>query len=105
MTRIWDDKVYGVWKDISFLLYAEPDWDGTVRLSGYTYNPKAGKLGMRGDQYNGWDDILPADEVVLTYHEIDEYPMDIPLRDIRREDIKVTRIYFDPNGDELPANT
>jgi hypothetical protein len=97
VSRLWSDHVHGRWKDVEFTFSLYPDWNGKIIFSGTTTNPKAGKLGLRGDQYSGWGGFLPPDEVELTYHEVWEYSTDE-----KGVHIKTTKIYYDENGNDLP---
>jgi len=54
---------------------------------------------MSGDQYQGWQGPVSADEVQLTYKEIHEYPINPPGGVLHREDVTVTRIPFDSVSD------
>ena len=74
VAREWAVDVSGVWRGVEFGLSVLRDPDGPS-LYGSTSDPAAGSLGMMGDQYNGWQGELPADEVVVTRQVERELPM------------------------------
>jgi len=77
LSREWLEAVFGTWKGVEFCL-RHISWYGRVSLWGSTSDPDAGALGIPGDQYNGWDGVLPADEVTITRRITYEYPLDAP---------------------------
>ena len=65
VTREWAVDVYGQWCGAEFLLEV-CQGPGGPSYFGYTNDPLAGDLGVRGSQYDGWQGALPAGEVVVT---------------------------------------
>ena len=98
LSRRWSEHVFGIWRGVQVSVRVVP-WRGKLVPYCYTNDPAAGKRGLSGNQYDGWQGSVSPDEVQLTYTEVREYPIDPPGGVLRSQDVKVTKIPFDSVND------
>lgn len=98
LSRRWSEDIYGLWRGVKVQVTILHKRGQSIPYC-YSSDPAAGERGLRGDQYQGWQGAVSADEVQLTYKEVWEYPIDPPDEVVRRGDKRVTRIPFDPVSD------